>query len=120
MRLLCFPPRYLLSVSDTLLKDIDRANEYVDVVKLGLGPPTSAEDVSWAKAGLRIGHVIPKEYSMLDCHWPQSCVGQVVPVDEAVHKHCSTNRHDGLNCLLGSSIVVMSSNAGETLHLLKI
>ena len=41
-------------------------------------------------------------------------------MDRAVHEHCSANRHYCLDRPLGLAVVMMGSNSGETLHLLKI
>lgn len=89
-------------------------------MKLGLRPPQAREDVVRTDPRGKIRDVIPEERGVTDSHRPQTCVGNLAPVDRSMQHHCSGQGHYRLNCALGDSVLVMRADTSEAVDLGKL
>ena len=83
-------------------------------------PPCPSEYIRRRQSCGRIGDVVVEVDSILDCHWPQSWICLVRPMDGSMEHHCSCNLHDGPDASLCHTIVVVSTNSSKFDDLLEL
>ena len=85
----------------------------MEVLELGVGPPSLGEDVMGAQTRGLVGHLVVQEDGVLYGQGPEPCVGDVRPVDGRVEHHRPCDAHHSLDASLSDSIVMMGTNPGE-------
>ena len=118
-----FPTWKLLAIGDLLVEDVDGTSRNMEVLELGVGPPSLGEDIMGAQTRGLVGHLVVQQDGMLYCQGPEPCVGDIRPVDGRVKHHGPRNAHHSLDASLGYSIVVMGSNTcklGDLSEVLKM
>jgi hypothetical protein len=107
------PAWYLLTITKLLVKDVDRTAPYMTVLELCLWPACLGEEIMGAEAIVEAWHVIPKECRVIDCKGPETWGGNIRPMDGAMKHHGACDRHDGTNCALSNSVVMMRANTSK-------
>ena len=103
-----------------IVEDIDGTSPNVEVLKLGVGPPSLGEDILGAQTRGLIGHLVVQQDGMLYGQGPEPCVGDVQPVDGRVEHHGPCDAHHSLDALLGYSVVMMGTNTCKLGDLSKV
>ena len=93
----------LLAIGDLLVEDVDGTSPNMEVLELGVGPPSLGEDIVGAQTRGLVGHLVVQQDGMLYGHGPEPCVGDVRPMDGRVEHHGPCDAHHSLDALFGYS-----------------
>ena len=104
----------LLSIRHSLVNDIRWATPHVQMMQALLLPTRLGENVDRRQASLRIRQVIVEVDCIVYCHRPQTCVGNIWPMDGSMVHHGVRYAHDGLNASFSIPVVMESAIYGKT------